>query len=160
MATKHQQMQRLIRLYREETGNSEVVMKEVARFAVKKGWPLPPLTDPLERLAKEFSQAAREEVRHDEKTNRPYRANHAIIQRQGDQQMTFWLDIDDPTVTRPRMLKSLVQRREQMVGDAVQLTFDQDHWNSIHPTQEPISLPLDLTLDVEWRKNGTAEKAS
>ena len=51
------------------------------------------------------------------------------------------------------MLKSLVNRREQMVGDGLQLKFDEDHWNSIHPDEEPINLPMDFTMDIEWRKN-------
>ena len=134
-------------------------MKEVAKFAVSKGWELPPPTAPIDKLAKEFSQAAREEIRHDKKTKRPYRANLAIAVRQGNEQLYLWLDIDDTNTTRPRMLMNLIQRREQMVGDALQMTYDQDHWNGIHPDQEPISLPLDLTDDVEWRKNGPDEAA-
>lgn len=51
------------------------------------------------------------------------------------------------------MHKSLVNRREQMVGDGLQLTLDADHWNQINPNEEPIQLPLDFTQDVEWRKN-------
>ena len=33
------------------------------------------------------------------------------------------------------------------------LTYDQDHWNASHPAEEPIQLPLDLTFDIELRKN-------
>ncbi len=51
-------------------------------------------------------------------------------------------------------------RRELMVGDGLQITYDQDHWNSIHPNEEPITLPMDFTDDIEWRKNGPDEKAS
>ena len=47
----------------------------------------------------------------------------------------------------------VVQRREQMVGDGLQLSLDVDHWNSINPEDEPIVVPLDFTEDVEWRKN-------
>jgi hypothetical protein len=75
--------------------------------------------------------------------------------------MHLWLDIDD-YAPRPKMIKSLVNRREQMVGDGLQLTLDQDHWNSIHPDEEPINLPMDLTDDIGWRKNapGEDQKAS
>jgi len=58
------------------------------------------------------------------------------------------------------MLKSLINRREQMVGDGLQLTLDVDHWNGINPKEEPIQIPLDLTDDVEWRKNSPEAKAS
>ena len=63
MATKHQNMQKIIRLYKDETGKSEVDMKEVARFAVrKKLLPHPKPFDPMDGLTKEFSKAAREEM--------------------------------------------------------------------------------------------------
>lgn len=70
--------------------------------------------------------------------------------------MMLWIDIDE--AMRTPMLKSLVLRREQMVDDGVQMTLDADHWNRTHPMEEPIQLPLDLTDDVEWRKN--SKKAS
>jgi hypothetical protein len=31
------------------------------------------------------------------------------------------------------------------------LTYDQDHWDSRHPAEEPIQLPMDLTFDIELR---------
>jgi hypothetical protein len=40
-----------------------------------------------------------------------------------------------------------------MVSDGLMLTYDQDHWNSAHPTEEPIQLPMDLSFDIELRKN-------
>jgi hypothetical protein len=56
------------------------------------------------------------------------------------------------------MFRSLQQRREQMVGDGLQLSFDSDHWNRIHPDEEPIKIELDFTDDVEWRKNAPDDK--
>jgi hypothetical protein len=70
--------------------------------------------------------------------------------------MTFWVDIDE--ASRKIMHKSLIQRREQMVGDAVQLSFDAEHWSLSHPKETPIEIPLDFTEDVEWRKNGEDER--
>jgi hypothetical protein len=155
MATKHQEMQRLMRHYKDVSGIKEVDMHKLAKFAASKGWPLPTPADPLDLLAKEFSQAAREEIRHDKKTGRPYRANHAVTQHQGTQQLTLWVDIDE--APRKPMVKSLMNRREQMVGDGLQLSFDAEHWNNIHPNEEPIVVPLDLTDDVEWRKHSPEE---
>jgi hypothetical protein len=43
------------------------------------------------------------------------------------------------------------------VGVRYQLTLDAMHWNSIHPKDEPIDLPLDLGPDVEWRINAPDE---
>ncbi len=156
MSTKRRQMQKLIRFYKDETGEKEVDMHKIAAYAVKKGWQLPKPADPIDLLAKQFSSAAREEIRHDSTTGRPYRANHAMTTVQGTKQLTLWIDIDE--APRKSMLKSLINRREQMVGDGVQLTLDADHWNSIHPNEEPIVMPMDFTDDVEWRKNAPDEE--
>ncbi len=155
MSTKSHQMQNLIRFYKDETGKTEIDMKEVAKFAVSKGWKLPQPVSAIDRLAKEFSQAAREEVRHDHKTGRPYRANHSIVVKQGGEQLHLWIDIDE--APRAPMRKSLIARREQMVGDGLQLTFDADHWNCIHHDEEPIIIPMDFTEDIEERKNAPEE---
>ena len=56
------------------------------------------------------------------------------------------------------MQKSLVNRREQIVGEVLQLTFDAEHWNNIHPDETPIVMPTDFTDDVEWRMNGEDEQ--
>lgn len=155
MLTKKHQLQNFIRYYKEQTGETQVNMKDVARFAVSNGWKLPSPSDPLDILAKDFSDAAREEIKHDKKTGHPYRVNHAIRQGRG-QQLHLWIDIDE--APRKPMLKSLIQRREQMVGDGLQLTYDADHWNSVHEREEPIIMPLDFTDDIEWRKNAPREK--
>ena len=55
------------------------------------------------------------------------------------------------------MLKSLINRRDQMIGDGLQLTLDADHWNAINAAAEPIQIPMDFTLDIEWRKNAPDE---
>lgn len=157
MATKTRQMQRMIRYYKDVTGKTDVDMKEVAQFAIEKGWTLPKPISPTDRLAKEFAKAARDEIRHDKKTGKPYRANHAFRAKQGFGQPFLWIDIDEEA-PRKKMVKSLVMRREQMVGDGLQLTFDSDHWNSIHSNEEPIALPMDFTDDIEWRKNAPEDK--
>jgi len=50
------------------------------------------------------------------------------------------------------MRASLVMRREQMVNDGLQLTFDMEHWNGIRPESDHIDLPMHLTFDVELRR--------
>lgn len=153
--TKAQQMQSIIKKYREETGKDSVSMHDVATYAVQMGWPLPKPKTALERLAEQFSGAAREEVRKDEVTGRPYRANLAVTTWQGKEQLTLWTDIDNA----PRKIahKSFQQRREQMVGDGVQLTFDVMHWNRVNSQEEPINMPMDFTDDVQWRINAPDE---
>ena len=141
-------MQFLIREWKEETGNVEIDMHQVAQFAVQRGWPLPEPASPLDRLAKEFSQAAREETRQDTKTGRPYRVYHAYPNDAVGQGM-LWIDIDE--APRPIMVKSVVIRREQVVGDMVQLYLDLEHWNRVNDVEQRIDLHTDLTQDVKER---------
>ena len=53
------------------------------------------------------------------------------------------------------MLKSAVNRRDQMVNDGYKLTLDLDHWNSVNPDKPPIKLPMDLEFDIEIKKAGS-----
>ena len=46
-----------------------------------------------------------------------------------------------------------------MVGDGLQLSLDADHWNNIHDGEEPIEIPMDLTDDIEWRKNAPDDES-
>lgn len=152
MSTKINEKQRLIRRYKDETGETDIDMKEVAKFALRVGWQMPKPKSPLDMLAKQLANAARQEMRQDDSTGRPYRANHSIPHKQGNETMFLWIDIDDKATTRKKMQKSLTLRREQMVGDGLQLTYDADHWNASHPDEDPIQLEMDLSFDIEIRK--------
>lgn len=95
MAKKRQEMERLIRYYQDETGKEDWDMEDVAKFAVSKGWPLPKPENPIKRLAKQFAQVAREKVKYDDETGMPYRAYHAVKDKQGDTTLYLWFDADD-----------------------------------------------------------------
>lgn len=150
MASKTEELQKLIRLYKEETGKKEIDLRQVAVFARDKGFPLAEPVDPLDLLAKDFARAAREETRRDEKTGRPYRVNHAVPAPGG--QFSFWVDIDE-NPPRKYMVKSLMNRREQMIGDGFSLWCDADHWSRINPDEEQIEIDFDLNFDIELRKH-------
>lgn len=62
--SKTKNMQKFLRYYREQTGQSEIDMTKVAIFATQNGWELPKPKDPVELLAKEFSKAARDEIEY------------------------------------------------------------------------------------------------
>lgn len=155
--SKHGERQKLIRHYKQETGAKEIDMEEVARFAVRKGWLLPDPVDPIKRLAEDFARSAREEMRTDKKTGRPYRANHVYSGWRDGNQTHLWVDIDE--APRGPMQASVTMRREQIVGDITQLSFDAEHWNRINPLSEPIAIETDFGPDVEWRRNTPDEKA-
>jgi hypothetical protein len=152
--SKIEDRQRLIRQYQDETGETELDMPKVVAYAVRLGWPLPKPRDPMDVLLKEFSDSARQKYDKDAKTGRPYRVYHAVpVQDSRGQGVFVWVDINDPRTTAKNFRKSAVMRREQMVDDGVQLSLDLDHWNSIRPPDDRITLPMDISPDIEWRKN-------
>lgn len=156
MATKMEKLQAFIRYFKRVTGAIEVNMKDVAAMAKKMDWKMPVPPDPLEMLAKQFSQAAGEETRTDKETNHVYKANLAITERRGGRQMTFWIDVDD-NPPRHKMVKGLHNYREQMVGEAIIGRNTAEHWNKKNPDQQPLPFDTDLTDDVNWRLNSPEE---
>jgi hypothetical protein len=150
-----EERQKFIKYYKQRTGESEIDMRKVALMAKKLGWALPEPVNPIDLLARQFKNAARQEIRRDKETKLPYRAYHAYpMENLGmGEQGYWWIDIDDPNATTHNFRKSAVLRREQMVDDGVQLTLDLDHWNSIHPNEgDHVNLPMDLSLDIEIRR--------
>ena len=157
---KTEELQNMIRFYKDETGNSVVDMKEVADFAFKLGYEKPKPQEPRDILASKLSRAARQETKYDKETGRPYRVNHAIQHKQGNETLHLWIDIDDPSVTRHQMHQSLTLRREQMVSDGLQLSYDAEHWNDSHKNEKPIQLEMDLTFDISLRKHSDDREKS
>lgn len=150
--TKNEQLQALIQRYKTETGERSVDLERVADWAIKLGATMPKPKSARELFAAQLADAARAEYRVDPKTGLSYRANHAMRQRTRDgRQLVLWFDIED--ATRPQMLYSLSDRRQQMVGDAVHLKIDEMIWNSKHPDEQQIELDMDFTYDVEERLN-------
>jgi hypothetical protein len=157
MKTKSQKMQDFVRFYREKTGKVSVEMREVAEYAQSMGWKMPKPKDPIDLLAQQFSDSQREEIRKDEVTGKPYRANLAVTEWHGNTQTVLWTDIE--SATRPIAHKSLTQYRDQMIGEAVQMTLTADHWNRMNPNEQPINMELDFGPDVIWRLAGPDEDA-
>jgi hypothetical protein len=40
-----------------------------------------------------------------------------------------------------------------MVDGGVQFSLHLDHWNTVRPAEDYITLPMDIAPDIEWRKN-------
>ena len=154
--SKRKEMQRLIRSWKDETGEAGVDMHRVAKWAVSKGWPLPKPRSPIDILAQQFTEAGRDQIEHDPETGNPYRVYHSVPQMVGEQLDFLYYDIHE--APRNVMHKSLTIRREQMVSDGLQLTFDALYWNKHHPEEKPIELPMDITPDIEWRMNAPRDE--
>jgi hypothetical protein len=137
----------------DETGETEVDMHAVARMAMRMGWKAPPPITEEDRLAKVFRDAARQDIRHDKKTGRPYRGYHAVPKYADDGQLFFsYIDIDDPKTKPESFRRSCVMRREQTIDDQVALRLDQIHWNDDRPIEQHVEiLPADLEFDIDIR---------
>src|SRR5207249_7937710 len=91
--TKNQEIQRLYKLYKEETSNLDVDLKKFAKWMQSKGWKMPKPADPLDLLAKQVAEALREETRKDETTGLPYKVN-LNYSTDGTGHGVFWVDVD------------------------------------------------------------------
>lgn len=151
--SKVTERQKFIRHWMEVTGETEVDMHAVARLALQMGWKAPEQISEEDRMAKLFKNAARQDIRHDRNTGRPYRGYHAVPKYDTDGQMVFsYIDIDDPKTKPKSFRKACVMRREQTVDDQLQLRLDQLHWNDNRPEDQHVEiLPADLEFDVELR---------
>lgn len=159
---RNERLQAVIQRYKAETGEKVIDLEKVADWAIQRGATLPEPKTACELFSAQLADAARAEYRVDPKSGLSYRANHALRQRTKDgRQYVLWVDMED--ATRPQMLWSLSDRRQQMVGDAVHLKIDEMIWNSKHPDEPQIQLEMDFTFDVEERLNspgyGTGEAA-
>jgi hypothetical protein len=154
---KVEEMQAFMRHYKRENKKTTVTMAEIAAAAIKIGWPTPPPITPEERLAKQFAAAAREEMKVDKKTNRPYRANLAYSEtsKKGEQ-TSFWVDTDD--ATRLQAEAWMNKYREQMIGEAVIGTDTIEHWNRVNPDEAQLKFDLDFRDEAEWRRNAPVEE--
>lgn len=147
MATYTESLQEFWKMYEAEKGlGAAVNAHEVAAWAYHKGLWRPRPKNVIDILADDLSRAWREEYRTD-KLGRRYRAKHAIRVTENGKQMTLWADID--VASRPHMVKAFAQRRQQVVGDCLQLKTDVDVYNDRHKGGAPINLVLDFTHDVE-----------
>lgn len=146
-----------IHLYREKTGETAVEMKKIADFCLSElNWRMPPALSARDRLAKDLSRAAREEMRFDPVLKQKYRVNHPYPTEPDGAQTRLWDDIDK--APRDHMSLSVQLRRRQMLGDGLQLSFDLDHWNRVNPSEAPIEVVLDFTEDIAERKSAPDEQ--
>lgn len=163
--SKVAERRRFIRYWQEQTGAAEIDLTEVAKLAMKMGWDVPVPVSAEERLAKQFKDAARQDIRHDQKTGQPYRGYHAVPKQAKDGQLSFfYVDIDDPKTKPDHFRKACVMRREQTVDDMLALFHDQNHWNNARPPEQHVEiLPADLGFDIELRlasQPGNGKKGS
>lgn len=149
MATKTEQLQRAWHLFEKDNGHLPASAREAAVWAVKCALIQLPDVDPYDALADDMARALREEYATDQRGRR-YRVNHAVRVTRRGVQYTMWAMLQ--TAPREHMQKAFNQRREQVVGDLVQLATDVEVYNEMNKGAEPIQLVLDFRDDVEERR--------
>ena len=150
MLTKNERLQKAWHSYEGLNGHSPMSARQAVEWAVGNGLLELPDVDPVDILAGDMAHALREEYATDE-NGRRYRVNHAVRVTKGGVQHTFWAILG--YAPHSHMEKAFAQRREQIVGDCVQLRTDVDVYNEMNwGKQANIQLVLDFGDDVLERQ--------
>lgn len=150
MTTKNEHLQGAWHRYENEHEHLPSSAREAVEWAVSEGILELPTIDPYDVLAGEMAQALRAEYKTDEKGRR-YRVNHAVRVSKGGVQYTFWAIMG--FAPHAHMEKAFTQRREQIVGDCLQLKIDVDAYNDMnHDKQPEVQIDLNFTEDVAERQ--------
>ena len=157
MATYKEKLQQVWHRYEREHGSMPASAQESAHEGVANGLLHLPEFDPFAKLAEDMSTALREEYATDGEGRR-YRVNHAVRITSGGVQYTMWAIMKD--APRAHMQKAFIQRREQIVGDCVQLATDVEAYNVMKADQPPIPMLFDFRDDVEERRSWDEKKAA
>lgn len=157
MPAYKEQLQRVWHAFTAKHGTVPATAREAVQWGVSRGMIVPPEIDPLDKLAEDMSTALREEYATDD-SGRRYRVNHAVRVSKGGVQLTLWGVMQD--APREHMQKAFIQRREQIVGDCVQLATDVEAYNAMKPEQKAIQMIFDFRDDVEERRTWDRDKAA
>lgn len=157
MATYKEQLQKAWHEYEKDHGSVPATARDAVQWAVERGLIAEPEVDPLAKLAADMADALREEYATDAQGRR-YRVNHAVRVTKAGVQYTFWAMMKD--APREHMQKAFIQRREQIVGDCVQLATDVEAYNAIKSDQPPIPMLFDFRDDVDERRYWRGDEAA
>lgn len=157
MATYKEQLQKAWHEYEKGHGSVPATARDAVQWAVERGLIAEPEVDPLAKLAADMADALREEYATDAQGRR-YRVNHAVRVTKAGVQYTFWAMMKD--APREHMQKAFIQRREQIVGDCVQLATDVEAYNAIKSDQPPIPMLFDFRDDVDERRYWRGDEAA
>lgn len=157
MATYNEQLQNIWHAFEHEHGYMPASAREAVKWGAARGMIEVPAPDPYDKLAEDMARALREEYGTDS-MGRRYRKNHAVRVTKGGVQHTMWAIMGN--APRSHMHKAFIQRREQIVGDCVQLATDVEVYNDLNKDQQPIQMLLDFRDDVEERRYWSSKEAA
>ena len=156
MSTYKEQLQKTWHAYKRSHGIEPATAREAVQWGVSHGMIEVPEIDPFAKLAEDMATALREEYAVD-REGRRYRVNHAVRVTKAGVQYTFWDIMKD--APRAHMQKAFIQRREQIVGDCMQLATDVDAYNAMKCDQPPIPMLFDFRDDIEERREAGKKAA-
>lgn len=150
MPTKEERLQQIWHKYDTDREHKPTSAREAVEWAVSEGLIELPEVDPYDVLAGQMAQALRDEYKVDSQGRR-YRVNHAARITKGGVQYTFWGVMG--FASHEHMQRAFAWRREQIIGDNLQLKIDVDVYNDMVSGKHPaIQLVLDYTEDVAERQ--------
>lgn len=160
MSGKKQSIDDIVEQYKKAKGIADGIIDshDLAGWALAHDLYRPSRQDEIKLAAEAFSRHFREEMRTSPDGKR-YRAKHAVKEKRNGRQMTLWADMDDLNVPLSHFDKAFTQRRQQIVGDCIQLKTDVDVCNEKRGSHIP--LLLDFTDDVteaEYLRDQNKEK--
>ena len=148
--TKQERLQKAWHHFDDKAGHLPTGTRQACEWAVQAGLLDLPEIDPYDVLAEQMAAALRAEYETDSRGRR-YRVNHAVRISRAGVQYTFWAMMG--FAPHDHMEKAFAQRREQIVGDCVQLKIDVDAYNEMRePGTDTLQLVLDFTDDVAERE--------
>ena len=139
--TYNEQMQRIVRTYRDAGEIWPATTREIAAWAIRNEHWEAYGTTMISVCAEHLSRAMREEYIKDPQ-GRTVRVKHAAR----IEQSVLWDDIR--TASRDHMQIAFQQRRQQIVGDCKQLRLDVDSYNENKNEGKPLQMIFDFTLDI------------
>ena len=150
MSTQNERLQSIWHNYDDKREHKPTSAREAVEWAVHAGLLELPEIDPYDVLAGQMANALRDEYQIDGKGRR-YRVNHAVRVTKGGVQYTFWAMMG--FAPHDHMERAFTQRRDQIIGDNLQLKTDVDVYNDMNKGKRPeIQLVLDYTDDVAERE--------
>jgi hypothetical protein len=149
MPSYKEQLQNVWHKFEHANGYVPASLRNAVQWGVSRGLIETPEYDPLAKLVEDMASALREEYATDA-AGRRYRVNHAVRVTKAGVQHTMWAMMGE--AAREHMQKAFIQRREQIVGDCVQLATDVEAYNAMKVDQPPIPMLFDFRDDVEERR--------
>lgn len=151
MGTYKENMLDIWRKYHEEKSSTEPTdLRELAAWALKQKMWAPRPMDVTAGFAREMADVLREQVRTD-KDGRQYRAFIPARDKGKDGLPLFkWADID--VAPRAHVEKGVQGERRQIANDCFALAMKLDHYNAIHPDDEPLQVIFNFEEDVAEMK--------